>query len=99
MVVVAIIGILAATAIPGYTRARNLALKNACIHNLNQIQGAIQIWALNTGAGGNAVPTIDELSPDYIKKWPLCGGSSYASTAVDEMPVCSNIASYPDHHL
>ena len=46
MIVVAIIGLLAAIAIPNFVRARTQSQKNACINNLRQIDGAIQQWAL-----------------------------------------------------
>ena len=46
MIVVAIIGLLAAIAIPNFVRARNTAQKNTCINNLRQIDGAKQQWAL-----------------------------------------------------
>jgi prepilin-type N-terminal cleavage/methylation domain-containing protein len=99
MIVVAVIGIIAAMAIPGYVRARETALTNACIQNLKQIQGATQVWATNTSALGTALPEIDELTPDYIKTWPKCGTAGYEVVAVDETPVCPNIDSHPDHHL
>ncbi|MBI4975005.1 MAG: prepilin-type N-terminal cleavage/methylation domain-containing protein, partial [Candidatus Omnitrophica bacterium] len=44
MIVVAIIGLLAAIAIPNFIKARETAEKNACIANLKQIQGATQVW-------------------------------------------------------
>jgi prepilin-type N-terminal cleavage/methylation domain-containing protein len=99
MIVVAIIGVIAAMAIPGYVRAREITLKNACIHNLGQIQGAVQVWAINTAALGTATPTTGDLVPDYIKAWPKCGTATYDVPAVDEMPSCPNLASHPDHHL
>ena len=46
MIVVAIIGLLAAIAIPNFVRARTQSQKNACINNLRQIDGAVQQWAL-----------------------------------------------------
>src|SRR5258705_1891972 len=42
MIVVAIIGLLAAIAIPNFVRARTTAQMNACINNLRQIDGAKQ---------------------------------------------------------
>jgi prepilin-type N-terminal cleavage/methylation domain-containing protein len=51
MIVVAIIGLLAAIAIPNFLKARSTSQQNACINNLRQIDGAIQQWALETGAG------------------------------------------------
>ncbi len=49
MIVVAIIGLLAAIAIPNFLRARSTAQQNACINNLRQIDAAIQQWALEKG--------------------------------------------------
>ncbi|HZV36220.1 MAG TPA: prepilin-type N-terminal cleavage/methylation domain-containing protein, partial [Verrucomicrobiae bacterium] len=46
MIVVAIIGLLAAIAIPNFVHARTTAQQNACINNLRQIDGAKQEWAL-----------------------------------------------------
>ena len=50
MIVVAIIGLLAAIAIPNFVRARTQSQKNACINNLRQIDGAVQQWALEKKA-------------------------------------------------
>ncbi|HET7626566.1 MAG TPA: prepilin-type N-terminal cleavage/methylation domain-containing protein, partial [Verrucomicrobiae bacterium] len=49
MIVVAIIGLLAAIAIPNFVRARETAQKNACVNNLRQLDGAVQQWALENG--------------------------------------------------
>ena len=53
MIVVAIIGLLAAIAIPNFIRARTTSQMNACINNLRQIDAAIQEYALE----GNHVAT------------------------------------------
>ena len=89
MIVVAIIGLLAAIAIPNFVRARQTALQNACIANLKQIQGAVQVWAIDTGAASNATVTSTGLSPNYIKAWPGCGTGDYnSSQTVDGTPTC-----------
>jgi prepilin-type N-terminal cleavage/methylation domain-containing protein len=49
MIVVAIIGLLAAIAIPNFIKARATSQQNACINNLRQIDGAINEWALEAG--------------------------------------------------
>ena len=46
MIVVAIIGMLAAIATVNYARSRKIAQRQICIVNLKQIDGAIQEWAL-----------------------------------------------------
>ena len=88
MIVVAIIGLLAAIAIPNFVRARTLATQNACIANLKQLQGAAQVYALDTGAAGTVTVGSADLVSNYIKSWPKCGGTSYANFVIDTGPVC-----------
>ena len=67
MIVVAIIGLLAAIAIPNFIRARATSQQNACINNLRQIDAAISEWALETGQNnGNSVGGVATVSA-YIK--------------------------------
>jgi prepilin-type N-terminal cleavage/methylation domain-containing protein len=59
MIVVAIIGLLAAIALPNFVRSRNTSQANACINNLRQIDSATQQWALERGKkdSDEAVPS------------------------------------------
>lgn len=57
MIVVAIIGLLAAIAIPNFVRARNSSQANACINNLRQIDAATQQWAMENNASDSTAPT------------------------------------------
>src|SRR5476651_935885 len=67
MIVVAIIGLLAAIAIPNFIRARATSQANACINNLRQIDAAINEWALETSkSNGSAVGAVATIS-GYIK--------------------------------
>jgi prepilin-type N-terminal cleavage/methylation domain-containing protein len=63
MIVVAIIGLLAAIAIPNFVRARTTAQQNACINNLRQIDGAKQQWALEMKANQTASPQDTDIQP------------------------------------
>jgi prepilin-type N-terminal cleavage/methylation domain-containing protein len=63
MIVVAIIGLLAAIAIPNFVRARTTAQQNACINNLRQLDGAKQQWGLETKAGATTTPNITDVAP------------------------------------
>ena len=67
MIVVAIIGLLAAIAIPNFVRARTTSQTNACINNLRQMDGAIQQWALETKAAADAAVTENDILP-FIKQ-------------------------------
>jgi prepilin-type N-terminal cleavage/methylation domain-containing protein len=67
LIVVAIIGMLAAIAIPNYVRARADSQQSACVNNLRQIDGAINEWALETGqSSGATVASVATVSA-YIK--------------------------------
>jgi len=93
MIVVAIIGLLAAIAIPNFVRARTTAQVNACINNLRQIDGAIQQWALETKAGAAAAVTMANVTP-YLKSVPACPASGvYTLVDVATAPTC-NIANH-----
>jgi prepilin-type N-terminal cleavage/methylation domain-containing protein len=69
MIVVAIIGMLAAVAIPSYSYARESAQAKACIVNLQIIDGAIQLWATETGAGEGVAVTSANITP-YVNRGP-----------------------------
>jgi len=95
MIVVAIIGLLAAIAIPNFVKARATSQANACINNLRQIDGAAQQWALEKGkTTGDGITYPDSLTP-YIKlnsasSIPPCpAGGTYALTAVGNSPTCT----------
>ena len=86
MIVVAIIGILAAIAIPNFIKSRRQSQANSCIANMKQIFGAAEQWRL---AGNTGVPTIANLidaTDGYIKanNAPACpAGGTYSITATD----------------
>ena len=63
MIVVAIIGLLSAIALPNFVRARENAQTNSCINNLRQIDAAIQEYALENNAASGAVVVGDDVAP------------------------------------
>jgi prepilin-type N-terminal cleavage/methylation domain-containing protein len=79
MIVVAIIGLLAAIAIPNFIKARTTAQTNACINNLRQIDGAEQQWALETKQAAAAVPTYNDIS-SYMRNAVVCPAGGAAAT-------------------
>jgi prepilin-type N-terminal cleavage/methylation domain-containing protein len=95
MIVVAIIGLLAAIAIPNFVRARTTSQMNACINNLRQIDGAKQQWALENKQLDTVTPGITDIGP-YLKNSVVCPaggngatfGSSYTMGTVAAKPAC-----------
>lgn len=92
MIVVAIIGLLAAIAIPNFVKARSKAQQNACIANLKQIDGAVQQWALENKKTSTDTYTLANVT-DYLKgsTTPNCpaGGTYAPGASVANNPTCT----------
>ncbi len=95
MIVVAIIGLLAAIAIPNFVKARTTSQQNACINNLRQYDGAVQQWALENKKQSSDTYGLTSIQP-YVKldstgNLPSCpAGGTYASGGtVTNPPTCT----------
>ena len=102
MIVVAIIGLLAAIAIPNFVRARATAQTNACINNLRIIDAAENQYALESGKKtGDPAPTSAQLltyigrAGSAIPACPLSSGGLpiYTIGLVGTAPICPNFDS------
>jgi prepilin-type N-terminal cleavage/methylation domain-containing protein len=103
MIVVAIIGLLAAIAIPNFVRARKTSQTNACINNLRQIDGAKQQWALENGKKSADQPAAADLQV-YLGRGdlgsinniccplttPVAPLGGYTINTVGTAPACQN---------
>ena len=105
MIVVSIIGMLSAIAVPNFVRSRHTTQKNGCLNNLRQIDGGLQQWALETGKTGVDAPDPVAVAT-YLRGGvlPTCpvGPAAYtfAATLADAPTViCPNFGSHPDHVL
>lgn len=104
MIVVAIIGILIAIAIPGFIRARTTSQGRACAENLSKIDGAKQQWALEENQAATATPGWSDLvaadGSGFIKTQPECpANGSYTIGAVNADPTCDSAAKDTDANL
>lgn len=78
MIVVAIIGLLAAIAIPNLIKARQTTQKNKCLNNARLIADAVDQWALEQNKAGDATPALTDVAP-YIKGGvPKCNNADYS---------------------
>ena len=105
MIVVAIIGLLAAIAIPNFVKARTTSQANACINNLRQYDGGVQQYALENKLASTATYQMTDLKP-YIKldsggNLPACpaGGTYSQGASVTNPPTCSLSGQSPAHKL
>jgi len=106
MIVVAIIGLLAAIAIPNLLKARATSQANGCINNLRKLDDAANQFAVERGKRtGDAINYPDDLTP-YIKlnkvgSIPPCpvGGVYYQDATVGSIPTCSLGTSVKPPHV
>lgn len=92
MIVVAIIGILIAIAVPSFLRAREISRRNACQENMSKIDGAKQQFAIEANKPANYDPVWSELvgPSKYIRKSPVCpAAGTYTIEALNLDPYCS----------
>jgi prepilin-type N-terminal cleavage/methylation domain-containing protein len=93
MIVVAIIGLLAAIAIPNFVKARTKAQQNACIANLRQIDGAKEQWAVENKQTSGAATAGSEAAINAFLRGsaaPVCpGNGTYTYNPVSTAPSCS----------
>ncbi|HMS56526.1 MAG TPA: prepilin-type N-terminal cleavage/methylation domain-containing protein [Fimbriimonadaceae bacterium] len=90
MIVVLIIGILLAIAIPNFVKARETSRAKTCVANLRQIESAKEQACMEGGHGTAWAPGAGDLSPDYIKNMPSCpSGGNYTIGNMSTSPSCS----------
>ncbi len=103
MIVVAIIGVLAAIAIPNFVKSRRESQRNACISNMKQIVGAIEQYKL---AGNTEAPTVTALydgGKGFLRTEPKCpAAGTYTitdETADNPVSVTCSKSGAPDLHV
>lgn len=92
LIVVAIVGILVALAIPNFLKSRVQARKQLCIENLSQIESAKQLWGVEKGKKNGDVPSVSDLigPNNYIKRMPECAaGGRYEFNGIGEPATCT----------
>ncbi len=92
MIVVLIIGILLAIAIPNFMRAREASRAKSCTANLRQIETAKEQWAMDTKAAAGAAVAAGSLDA-YIKGGEVAlscpSAGLYTFSALGTNAVCS----------
>ena len=100
MIVVAIIGLLAALAIPSFMSSRTKTQQELCISNLRRIEMSKERWALETGKSNGDAPVTSEIDI-YIKggNSPVCPvNGTYSYNAVGVNASCT-ISTPRSHQL
>src|SRR5580658_5692236 len=105
MIVVAIIGLLAAIAIPNFVKARTTSQQNACINNLRLVDAAKQQWALEqkkqttdtpAASGTDLQPYLGRGATGELPKCPVdpqnSFPTSYVVNNVGTSPTCNIVS-------
>ena len=103
MIVVLIIGILLAIAVPNFIKARETSRSKSCVANLKQIEAAKEQWCMDNKQAATATPGTADLygTTNYVKNTPGCpSGGSYTIGDMNTRPVCSiGTGATPSHVL
>ena len=92
MIVVTLIGVLAAVAIPSYQNAVAKTQKQTCISTLKSIDMAKAQWMAEAQKSGDETPTDADLFGENkpLREKPKCpSGGTYDWRRASEKPVCS----------
>ena len=92
LIVVFMIGLLAAIAVPNFVKARKASQAAACINNLRMIDGAKAVWALENRKEMGTLPADSDLfgTGKQIQVRPVCpAGGTYTLHPVGTRPGCS----------
>jgi prepilin-type N-terminal cleavage/methylation domain-containing protein len=99
MIVVLIIGLLLAIAVPNFMRARSRAQQRTCISNLRQIDQAKESFAMENSLSNGAIVVSSNIWPEYIKGlFPACpAGGTYDIKPIGQEPSCTFITQPTPH--
>lgn len=90
MIVVLIIGILMAIAVPNFVQARNSSRKSTCQASLKRVDSAKEQWAMDNKKDSGATVAWADLTPTYLKSQPACpSGGTYTVGNIGTTPTCS----------
>ena len=90
MVVVGILGLLMAVAMPNFLRSRREARARACVANLKQIESAKERWCISSQAGMDTDVFMTDIVPDFLRMTPSCSADgTYSVGTMAEDPTCS----------
>ncbi|HPT86735.1 MAG TPA: prepilin-type N-terminal cleavage/methylation domain-containing protein [Bacillota bacterium] len=90
LIVITIIGVLAAIAVPRFLTNKAASEQTACRGNLSRLNEAIGRYAFDNN--GKAPSAIGDLAPKYIDRAPNCptDGSGYNINTTTLTAVCPN---------
>lgn len=101
MVVILIIGILLAIAVPQFINSRTRSQQRACISHLRSLESAKELFTYRNALKQGDTIDANLAWSDYSRQpYPICpAGGTYSIGLVGELPTCSLNASTPPHEI
>lgn len=98
MIVVAIIGIIVAIAIPGWMKARTVTQAKACLEAQTKMDGAVDCWATDNSKGPGQLAVLTDLvgNDKYVKTVPVCPVGANGPTPI-AIPQVGSASACPNH--
>lgn len=97
MIIVGIIAVLAAIAVPNFINSRGRSRQRTCQTNLRVIDQAKYQFAFEHAIDDGGTVNATDLTPNYIRAIPSCpSGGTYTINVLGTAPTCTqNTGSYP----
>jgi len=103
VVVVAILGMIAAIGIPAFNKSRENSRKSTCLNNMRQIETAKEQWAMDNNGTTEEVVSTDEAAAYIRGGWNTLkcpsGNEPYPESKVGIPVDCPNLGDHPAHNL
>lgn len=99
LIVVVILGILAAVAIPRFLTTRDESQTQACRSNLSAIQGIVEEYLFTTNPPVAAIDMDDigDIADRFPNGLPTCPIDDGDYIVTDGLVECPNVGDYPEH--
>jgi len=91
LIVVTIIGLITAIAMPNLMKARSYAWKRTAYANLKRIDSAKHMWAAESNAANNAACIWSNIVSDYLRTKPISPGT-YIIGTIDADPTVTGVS-------
>lgn len=90
MIVVLVLGILMAIALPNWVRAHEQSSRRSCLSNLRQMEQAKERFAIEQRKPQGGAMAWADLVPAYLRQQPDCpAGGEYSLEAIGSPPECT----------
>jgi len=98
MLIIGLVGLIAAFAIPAAANIRQVAMEKVCSDRLRTLHTAKIQWAIDTGAGDDIEPTIGDLTTYIVGSilYPVDPEADYIIGTLEESPICTKHSFVPE---